>query len=715
LATKVSTEVDGRDHSGNCRFAMRCLVLASIRHASIPQRLYGGAVITIALLAVLAWVVHTSLTLVIEDAANVDHSAHETQAANAAGGDLRQAALLMEGMFLEQTATRATAIGKEALAAADQSARALEALGALAGTPAERARVEDLRAPVADLRAAMAQAVTLAGERLTIRSGEFFGAGPQAAEALRILSAVTNGDDGSPMLADKTARAVERFNDLRGGALRILIEEDYSVQGHMDAAARQALVLLGEIAIAGEMTDSIRTAAQQSTATVSNYVKVTGQLIAIARSLTELRTARIAPLQQSVNDGVQAVLTATAARHAERVQAIQQRAGHALDMTLGAAALIAAVLLLVSVLMSRSVAGPVIALTHAMNSLAAGNNEVDIPATGRKDEVGAMAASVLVFKHNARHMRELEDERIQEHEAAEAEKREALAQLADSFERSVGRMVGGMAAATEAMEREARSVTGITGDTSRLTAQAATATDSTASNVETVAAASEELASSIAEIARQTAESTAVAREVKALAGRADVKMVSLSEAVDKIGSVVQLITDIASQTNLLALNATIEAARAGEAGKGFAVVAGEVKVLASQTAKATDEIAGQIAAIQSVTGDAVDEIRRVAAAIEQVARIAGSIAAAVEEQGAATQEISRSVQHTSAGMQEVASTLAETADMAERGGQAASGLLATAGSLTGEAGNLSRSVADFLGRVRATNSQQGQGQQGQG
>jgi methyl-accepting chemotaxis protein len=229
----------------------------------------------------------------------------------------------------------------------------------------------------------------------------------------------------------------------------------------------------------------------------------------------------------------------------------------------------------------------------------------------------------------------------------------------------------------------------------------AAASTQASTNVETVAAAAEELAASIGEIGRQVAHSNQISRRAADEAGRTDADVQELAKTALRIGEVVSLISDIASQTNLLALNATIEAARAGEAGKGFAVVANEVKSLANQTARATEEISTQITAVQDQTKAVVDAIRSIGTVIDEVSSIAGAIAAAVEQQSAATQEIARNVEQAAAGTSEVSSTIAGVQQAAGDTGSAATTVLDAARLLSGQAGELRQAVDQFLADVK--------------
>jgi methyl-accepting chemotaxis protein len=354
-----------------------------------------------------------------------------------------------------------------------------------------------------------------------------------------------------------------------------------------------------------------------------------------------------------------------------------------------------------SLFLGRAISSAVGHMTRAMERLAQGDLETPVPAIGRKDEIGAMAAAVQVFKDNAIRVKALTDEQEAMARQAEEAKRRTMNDLAVEIESTVRSAVSAASSAADAIRGEAE-VLAVNAETaSSQSAQVAQSSQAASGNVETVAHAAERLVSAIGEINRQVEESTRVAEDAVAEAARTDETVKGLTAASLKIGEVVGLINDIASQTNLLALNATIEAARAGEAGKGFAVVAQEVKSLANQTARATNEIAGEITAMKNATDEAVRAIDGIVDTIGRVNGALAAIAGAVAEQGRATTEISQSVSQAADGTRTVNDGIGEVRRVAEGVGAAAANVHSTTEDLAGEFARLQSEVDGLVRRLK--------------
>jgi methyl-accepting chemotaxis protein len=353
-------------------------------------------------------------------------------------------------------------------------------------------------------------------------------------------------------------------------------------------------------------------------------------------------------------------------------------------------------------IIGRSISRPLGQLGARMQALANGSLEGDIPGLGRGDEIGAMAATVQIFKDNAVRIRGLEKAEAETQARAMAERRAAMEGIASDFERSVNGIVRTVSAAAAGMQTTAQSMTASASDASARAATVGAASDSASNNVGTVAAAAEELSSSVAEISRQVTQSSEIANKAVSDAERTNATVQVLSSGAEKIGEVVKLIHSIAAQTNLLALNATIEAARAGESGRGFAVVASEVKALANQTAKATEEISAQVAAMQASTSDAVSAINGITETIAKMSEITVSISTSIEQQGEATREIARNIQQVAAGSSEISAHIGGVTTAAAATGSAATDVLANARELDNQSGMLRNAVDGFLAKVRA-------------
>jgi methyl-accepting chemotaxis protein len=569
----------------------------------------------------------------------------------------------------------------------------------LVDSPEEKEALDRIAAELAILTAEFERVQELEAERTKIARETLDVAGPKVAadfEAL-IAKAASEGNTNATILANS---ALYEAMKARLYVNLMLDREETGTAEQAEAAFHNLLALLDQLdkaaagsGFTGELAE-IRTL-------VAAYEEGFKEGEAIDAELTELVDVAIVEEGEKVFENAEAIKEAA---HAEEERIESETAATILNAELLSVILSIGGFIIglgLAWLIGNGIARPVLAMTGAMRALAGGDKSIEVPARGRKDEIGAMADAVEVFKQNAIEMDRLAEEQRKE-QLRKEERQKTIDGYIASFESQVAGILSTLASAATEMNQTAESMSATAEETSRQSSAVASASEEATTNVQTVASAAEELSASVQEISRQVAQSTQITGQAVDEVSRTNMTVKGLAEAAQKIGDVVSLINDIASQTNLLALNATIEAARAGEAGKGFAVVASEVKSLANQTAKATEEIGAQIGAIQNATGGAVQAIEGIGGTIAKVSEIATTIASAVEEQGAATQEIARNVQQASQGTQEVSSNIAGVSEAAQQTGAASAQVLSTAGELAKQSEVLKAEVDDFLAKVRA-------------
>jgi len=476
-------------------------------------------------------------------------------------------------------------------------------------------------------------------------------------------------------------------------------EKDYLLRGQPDLGAKVAAEgrdLLGALDRAGLAPAGRAEVARRTEA----YLAGVGTMIEADQAARAAQT-QLAAIYQGFApafDEIRAFAT-------EKGKAIEAEDAAMRGQILGVSAALTAIATLGFGLLSwgiaRSIVRPLDKITRVITTLSEGNKQIEIPFTQGRDEIAAMARAIQVFKEAMLHSERLESQARTTRET-ELDRSRQRERLIAGFDDRVHMVINTVGQTVRGVDSTAAGLHGAAELTSRQSAAVAAAAEEASANIQTVASAAEELGASTTEISRRVQDTTRITQEAVEGVRTADSTIDGLSGAARTIGEIITLITDIASQTNLLALNATIEAARAGEAGKGFAVVAGEVKHLATQTAKATSEIAEQIGGIQASTQGVVTAIKVVAQAIGRVDEVVASIAAAVEQQNAATQEIVRNIHEAATGNALVTRNIGDVSGAARRTGELAASMVAAAADLGAASAGLGRDVESFLGQVKA-------------
>jgi methyl-accepting chemotaxis protein len=493
-------------------------------------------------------------------------------------------------------------------------------------------------------------------------------------------------DTSLPVFRENLGVAAAQLEAAKARAARPPIIEGY----------RAAVALVGDYLAAGT---ELATAQKLVVATALSGKDAAAKAEETKKSILD---ERVVPLEKQIKTSINkmvVIANETAALRQDQLRAELNQVG---TVALAVGVLVVLVLIGSTLFSVLTIARPVRRIGEVLLELAGGNKTIEIPFTGRGDEVGDNARAALTFKNNLIQIEKMEAAQKDQQKAAAAERKAEMIKLADAFQATVGGIVNTVSSASSQLEAAAGTLSGTAEQTQELSGMVASASEEASANVGAVASAAEEMSASVTEISRQVHDSSRIAGDAVRQAERTDARINELLKAAGRIGDVVKLITAIAEQTNLLALNATIEAARAGESGRGFAVVASEVKALAAQTAKATDEIGAQITGMQAATQDSVGAIKEIGATITRISDIASTIAATVEEQGAATAEIARNVGEAAKGTAEVAEKITQVNRGASATGSASAQVLASARSLSKESGSLKAEVENFLNSVRA-------------
>jgi methyl-accepting chemotaxis protein len=525
--------------------------------------------------------------------------------------------------------------------------------------------------------------------------------GERSAARLRHLA------DTKQLTAVEALRAAKDLGDMRLELREMRLamapsEVDHALDRLRGDAASAAKHIKMAVALSDGLTD--KAALEKLGALANDYVDVSGKLAVAARDYGDT----VALVQQAgkIGDAMSALVDKTTgalidAAEQREAQASAQRE-HVGRIDLGIGLFVVAVLGGAALFGALAMIAPIRRIGEVLLQVAHGNKDVEVPYTGRADEVGDTARAAQTFKEKLIRIEQLE---IAEKETARRmteQRRADIHNVAGTFETTVAGVVRSVSASSTELEASAETLGQMAGATRDLSGKVLAASTQAAENVGAVSRAIEELIASVGEISRQARESTRIAREAVAQAGKTDGRIAELMRAASRITDVVKLITAIAEQTNLLALNATIEAARAGESGKGFAIVAQEVKALAAQTAKATGEIGLQIAGVQAATQDSVVSIKEIGETIGRIADIAAVITDAVELQEATTRDIAANLQAATGSASHVAANIAEVNDSAGSITSASTQILSSAKSLSQEGNRLSIEMEKLLTAVRA-------------
>jgi methyl-accepting chemotaxis protein/CHASE3 domain sensor protein len=674
----------------------RVRLQVALDRLSIRSRILGGFAVVLMLLGVLAVISIRGIGTVERGSEHVEDSSRIAKVISDLSDKVDEARAKVLEYALSETDGDLDA-AKQSLAQLQAAAGALQSLDR---NNQERAR---LVASITERLGRYAATVDTMMQAIGDRRSHAAALNKWATDLRTVVSAIPGTlvrEKAAGEVLERAIRLNDAFQTGNAAAVRFL-----ATRNPADAAAAQA-----DLAAMRQAVEAVKTGATDSRRVqrfiaasdepLQQFEKALAGLVTATDRIRLSGSARDAAARE-LTGAVSAMLQMSAAAATQSLTEMRAAvsASRNLGLVMSGGAL--AIGLVLAWLIGRGISRPIHGLTTAMGRIAEGDLEANIPHGERRDELGAMAKAVEVFREGLVRARRLTQEQAAE-QAAKEERGRKLDALSMDFEGNIGRMVEALNGSAAAMNETAQRMSHTADDTKQRAVMVAGAAEEASTNVRTVAAAAEELSASFHEIGSKVGESAAIASHAVAEAGRTDSTVQALSTDVQHIGEVVALIQSIASQTNLLALNATIEAARAGEAGRGFAVVATEVKSLATQTAKATEEISGRIAHIESTTGEAVAAIKTIGATITRMNQIADGVSAAISRQTAATQEIARNVTEAASGTGQVTGNIVGVSEAAEETGKEAQAVLTAAGELSRQSEQLRSVVEQYLRGIRA-------------
>lgn len=666
-----------------------------LKHIKISAKIFGGFGIILALLLVISVTGGWNLNGGNEDFQRYRTIARQSNQAGLVQSGVQQTRLAVRSFLLTPSEENIAIVKQRAEKTVEYNTQ----LASLVNSDQKRAVVGDTQTGLEGYLTAFDQVTELQAKRTGLVNDSLNVVGPQIADKLTKIMELANKDQDS---ADTyyAATVLRSLLLMRLGAIKFLENNSEENYQQVHSYSEEFLNNLSALTISAVNPDR-HSLAKEAESLQKTYLATFTEVHDAIIQRNDIISGTLDPVGRKIAADMDELKFAIKKEQDTLGPEASAAMEMAIQITLGVSAISIVIGMLAAWFIGMGISRPIRDITNAMKTLAGGDKTVEIPGQTHRDEIGAMAEAVQVFKDNMIKADELAAREMEATKARE-ERARRIERLTQDFDAGVSEMLNAVAGASTEMESTAQSMSGIADDTNQRATTVASAAEQASANVQTVATATEELSSSIGEISRQVAQSAEIAGRAVDQAAVTDTQVQGLALAAQRIGEVVKLISDIAEQTNLLALNATIEAARAGEAGKGFAVVASEVKELASQTAKATEDIGQQISNIQTETDGAVGAIQSIGTTISEINEIAAGIATAVSQQTSATQEIARNVEQAATGTEQVTNNIIEVTRAASETGTAATQVTATAGELSSKSELLKAQVEKFLAEVRA-------------